>query len=124
MRTHAPKIRKRRKRRILIYLIMEESLKYIFENNNLITHVIFPREGQISIKRQGDDFYMYFDNIEKLIEYVKRNSMSLKEFESEVAAELKKYPFLKWQNKKTAKLVKKLFKDGLSVKETADFILI
>jgi len=103
---------------------MNELLKYVFENNNLITHVIFGRNGQISIKRQGDDFYMYFDNVENLIEYVKRNSMSLKQFELEVVAELKKYPYLKWHNKETAKLVKKLFKDGLSVKETVNWVIL
>lgn len=103
---------------------MNEVLKYVFENNKLIEDVVFGRDGQVRVKRNGDYCYMYFDNIDKLIEYVKRNSMSLKDFESEVASELSKYPFLKWENKKTAKLVRKLFKDGFSVKESVDFILI
>lgn len=32
----------------------------------------------------------------------------LKDFESKVSEKLKAYPFLKWQNKKTAKLVAQL----------------
>jgi len=103
---------------------MEEKLKYIFENNNLITHVIFTRDGKVQIKRIGDDCYMYFDDILKLIEYVKRNAMTLKEFELEVVSELKKYSFLKWGNKKTSKLVSSLFKDGLTVSETVGLVIL
>lgn len=103
---------------------MEESLNFIFDNNNLITHVIFTRDGRVQVKINGDDFYMYFDDIEKLTEYVKRNAMTLKEFELEVIVELKKYPLLNWKNKSTAKLVKHFFEDGLTVSEAVGLVIL
>lgn len=103
---------------------MNEVLKYVFENNNLITDVIFNRSGEIKVKRQGDDFYLYFKDLNELVEYVDLKSMSFERFSKEVSEELKKYPFLDWKNKKTSKLVKKLFKDGFTVKEAVNFVKI
>lgn len=103
---------------------MNELLKYVFENNNLITHVIFNRNGVISVKRNGDDFYLYFKDADELVEYVKLKNTTLKDYETKVASELKKYPLLKWQNKKTATLVRKLFKDGLSISETVNWVIL
>lgn len=54
---------------------MEEVLKYVFDNNNLISHVIFNRNGEISVKRNGDDFYLYFKDQKELIEYVKQSNL-------------------------------------------------
>lgn len=50
--------------------------------------------------------------------------MNYSEFEKEVANELKKYPFLKWQNKKTSRLVKKLFKVGYDIKNTVGMVIL
>lgn len=50
--------------------------------------------------------------------------MEYKEFEKQVATQLKKYPFLKWQNKKTSRLVKKLFKEGYDVKNTVGLCIL
>lgn len=48
----------------------------------------------------------------------------LKDFESKVAEKLKSYPFLKWQNKKTAKLVKKLYYKGYNLADTISFVIL
>jgi len=33
---------------------MNELLKYVFDNSNLIDFVIFSRDGKIQVKRNGD----------------------------------------------------------------------
>lgn len=48
----------------------------------------------------------------------------MKDFEEQVAKELSKYPYLNWKNKSTAKLVRKLFKQGLSVSETVGIVIL
>lgn len=58
---------------------MNELLKYVFENNKLITQVIFNRNGEISVKRNGDDFYLYFKDADALVEYVKQSNLEDKE---------------------------------------------
>ncbi len=50
--------------------------------------------------------------------------MEYSEFEKSVAKELSMYPFVKWQNKKTRNLVKRLFKQGYSVKQTVQFCIL
>lgn len=46
------------------------------------------------------------------------------EYTKKVAKELSLYPFLQWQNKKTAKLVKKLYKLGYPIKDTVGMVIL
>lgn len=48
----------------------------------------------------------------------------MEEFENKVSDELKKYPFLNWKNKKTLKLVRKLFKKGYSISQTVQLVIL
>ncbi|WP_288447885.1 hypothetical protein [uncultured Chryseobacterium sp.] len=50
--------------------------------------------------------------------------MEYSEYSKSVAKELSKYPFLKWQNKKTARLVRKLYKEGYPIKQTVQFCIL
>lgn len=49
---------------------------------------------------------------------------NLSPFEKQVAYQLSFYPLLQWKNKKTARLVRKLFKQGYSVKETVGIVVL
>lgn len=50
--------------------------------------------------------------------------MEYQEYTKNVAKELSQYPFLKWQNKKTARLVKKLYKLGYPIKDTVGMVIL
>lgn len=45
-------------------------------------------------------------------------------FETDIAIELAKHPFLEWRNRKTHRLVKSLFKKGYSLKQTVYFVIL
>jgi len=45
-------------------------------------------------------------------------------FETEVAIQLAKHPFLKWRNRKTHRLVKKLYNLGHTVDYTVNLIIL
>lgn len=48
----------------------------------------------------------------------------LKDFEYKVAEKLKMYPFLPWKNKKTAKLVRSLYKKGYNIADTVGMVIL
>lgn len=48
----------------------------------------------------------------------------LKDFESKVAEQLKMYPFLPWKNKKTANLVRKLYRKGYNIADTVGMVIL
>lgn len=51
-------------------------------------------------------------------------SKTYKEFESDVASKLSKYPFLNWKNKKTYRICKKMYIENKSISETVNFIIL
>jgi len=50
--------------------------------------------------------------------------VDLKDFEFKVSEHLKMYPFLPWRNKKTAKLVRKLYKQGYNIADTVGMVIL
>lgn len=60
----------------------------------------------------------------ELIKIISKNGYKETEFIAKVISELKKYPFLKWQNKKTSNLVSRLFKEGYRTDETVGFVIL
>lgn len=50
--------------------------------------------------------------------------IDVKDFENKVASELKMYPFLKWRNTKTAKLVRRLYKQGYNIADAVGMVIL
>ena len=48
----------------------------------------------------------------------------LNDFELKVAEQLKMYPFLPWKNRKTANLVRKLYKKGYNISDTVGMVIL
>jgi len=48
----------------------------------------------------------------------------LKDFESKIAKQLGMYPFLNWKNRKTANLVRKLYKQGYNIADTVGMVIL